>query len=138
MFCFSDEPSGILLVGTSGFWSPSTAISFKQQLKHRLDTSRRKHGHALSLIDGRESVVQSAEVMAHLGDIESDVVSGKDDRSALILTSSLLKMQAQRNMVTPRSMAFLSFDAARTWLLAYVTNQPGGGSLPIGSGDEVC
>lgn len=119
MFSFSDEASGILLVGTSGFWSPGTAIAFKKELQHRLDASRRNLGYALSLIDGRESVVQSAEVMTILSDIENVVVSGDNDRSALILTSSLLKMQAQRSMVTPRSMAFLSFDAARTWLLAY-------------------
>lgn len=119
MFSFLDEASGILFVETSGFWSRATAISFKNELKHRLDASRRDLGYALSLIDGRASVVQSAEVMTILADIEKVAVSGDNDRSALILTSSLLKMQAQRSMVTSRSMAFLSFDAARTWLLAY-------------------
>lgn len=126
MYRIGVEDSGLIVVVTSGFWSVALADAYRIELAQYLAAARAKRGYALSLIDGRENAVQSPEVMARFADFENLTAPGERDRSALVVPSSLAKLQAHRITKSPRSKAFLSLNAARMWLLAYENTGLGG------------
>lgn len=119
MYTFELQPSGLLHVETNGFWSVADADAYVAELRERTAAMRRSQGCALVLVDGRESAVQSAEVMARVAAIQSILIVAPGDRAAYVVKSSLAKMQAQRLSTTEQLKVFLSPDAARTWVLAH-------------------
>ena len=125
MYRFEADPSGILLVETAGFWTVPEADAYIATLRRHVGESRRMRGYSLVLVDGRQSEIQTTEVMTRVGDIESVLVETGRDRAAYIVTNSLAKLQAQRLASTDRLKVFLSPSAARTWLLAYEGVTPG-------------
>lgn len=127
MYSFENDPSGMLLVETSGFWTVAEAENYQRELASQLERRRRMYGYSLAFIDGRHTEVQPPEVMARLADLQSFLVVGERDRAAYVVANSLAKMQAQRLATTDQLKVFLSPSAARTWLLAY---EPAGGTEP--------
>ena len=119
MFRFTQDPSGVLEVEASGFWTVVEADQYMSELTARLTATRARYGYALVLVDGRQAQVQTAEVMKRMSHIQQVLISNDRDRAAYIVTSSLAKMQAQRLSTSERLKVFLSPTAARIWLLAY-------------------
>lgn len=118
MYHFTMEAGGLLHVATSGFWSIEDADGYIDQLRAHVAALRRERGHALVLVDGRESTVQATPVMERVAGIQSILIRDPRDRAAYVVRSSLAKMQAQRLSATDQLQVFLSSDAARSWLLA--------------------
>lgn len=127
MYSFASDPSGILLIEITGFWTIQTADSYLAELRAQIMQVRRRKGYSLVMVDGRQSQIQTAEVMERMGDIQAILVESARDRAAYIVTNSLAKLQAQRLSTTDRLKVFLSPSAARTWLLAYEDAAPAAG-----------
>lgn len=125
MFRFELQTPGILLVETSGFWSLEEADQYLAELEERVRGLRRRQGYALVLVDGRDSAVQSAGVMERVARIQSILIEHPRDRAAYIVETSLAKLQAQRLSTTEQLKVFVSPTAARTWVLAYHSNESG-------------
>lgn len=119
MFKLEVQPPGLLYVETSGFWTDEDADDYVAQLDAQVRALRRTQGYALVLVDGRESAVQSASVMARVANIESILVATERDRAAYVVASSLAKVQAKRLATSQQLKVFVSPDAARTWILAH-------------------
>lgn len=126
MFKFELQPPGVLHVQTSGFWTVEDANAYMTELRERAESLRRSQGYAMVVVDGRDSAVQSAEVMARVANIQEVLIAAPRDRAAYVVESSLAKMQAQRLSTTDQLKVFISPDAARTWVLAYHQSPPQG------------
>jgi hypothetical protein len=126
MFTFELQPPGVLHVETEGFWTVADADAYIAALDDHLMRMRRTQGHALVVVDGRKSSVQSAPVMERVAGIQSILIRNPNDRAAYVVESSLAKLQAQRLSSTEQLKVFLSPSAARTWVLAYHTSRPDG------------
>ena len=125
MYRFEHEEPGILAVTIWGFWADADADAYLAEMRERTTALRRSQGYALVLVDGRETAVQSAAVMAKVAGIEEILIRNERDRAACVVANSLSKMQAQRLSTTEQLKVFLSPGAARTWLLAYHVEEPG-------------
>lgn len=119
MFKFELQPPGMLHVETSGFWSIEEADAYVAKLHEHVVSMRRRQGYSLVLVDGRDSAVQSAEVMARVSGIQNLLIENERDRAAYVVATSLAKIQAQRLSTSEQLKVFVSPSAARTWVLAH-------------------
>ena len=119
MYRFSEEDRNVIKVTTVGFWDIATARAYLAEMKRRVAEMRQRRGYALVLVDGRESTVQSKEVMDEFTDLESMLIAREGDRAAYVVADSLAKMQGQRLATSDRLKVFLSPTAALTWVTAY-------------------
>lgn len=118
MFEFQWEAPGLLYVIARGHWSDADAEEYITALSSKVADIRRSRGNARVLVDGRESMVQPASVMAKLGGIQSILISTPGDRAAYVVRSALGKLQAQRLSTTEQLQVFLLPEEARQWLMA--------------------
>lgn len=118
MFRFELQPSGMLLVETSGFWSDADADRYIAELQDRCAKLRRDQGFSLVLVDGRQSTIQSAQVMTKVAGIQSILIKHPGDRAAYVVPNNLAKLQAARLSTTEQLQVFTSVDEARGWVLA--------------------
>ncbi|QGP81108.1 hypothetical protein [Sphingobium sp. CAP-1] len=115
---FHWEPAGFLRVVVTGLWSDADADAYVAALSARISEVRRLHGVARALVDGRDSLVQPASVMAKMEDIQNLLITTPGDRAAYVVRSALGRLQAQRLSSTDRLQVFLSIDEATEWLLS--------------------
>jgi hypothetical protein len=113
-----DRSMGIIRIKTMGFWTVEEAGCYWRELKDHVEAARRSRGRALTLIDARESKVQSPQVIERLSGIQALVVHLPADRVAHVPNSTLLQMQVRRMITSPQARAFLSLEDAEAWLLA--------------------
>jgi hypothetical protein len=119
MFSFMlDEAAGVLRVATEGSWTVDEARRFRAGLLDRTEAMRRRFDCARILIDASRSPAQSPEVLAQL-DMNDELIVDPRDRMAVIVASSLVKMQSKQMLPSSQADAFLSPSAAETWLRAY-------------------
>ncbi|MBV9842263.1 MAG: hypothetical protein JOY99_12185 [Sphingomonadaceae bacterium] len=111
-----DELKCIVRVTSSGMISINEAKRFAQQINNIAEKARRACGRVRILVKADGTIQQSAVV---------DVFSGMDrpvkhptDRMAVIVSSSLAKIQARRGFKSDLEQAFLSEGAALKWLSA--------------------
>lgn len=124
-FTFEVLPPGFVHVATAGFWSEADASRYIAELRRHTDDLRSRHGFSLVLVDGRNTVVQSAKVMELVADIQSVLIVDPRDRAAYVVPNSLAKLQAQRLSTTDQLKVFTSPDEARTWVLGWHSAQRG-------------
>jgi hypothetical protein len=113
-----DARLGLVKVRGSGFWSVSQV---KAHFASYMDSLSELHRRGLKLsiiVDLRESAAQSREVSDVLHSIGLDIYR-PDDRIAMVVASSLVKMQMRRVLVADNHEFFLSVEAAERWALAY-------------------
>lgn len=79
--------------------------------------ARSRHGRVRVLADLRNSPVRTLEAAERLR-MGNLALYRRGDRVALLVESSLLKMQLRRNLVADYQNIFLSPNAAETWLTA--------------------
>jgi hypothetical protein len=105
----------IIHVRTLDVWTPEGAERYWIAFQPFLDESRRQLGYAKALVDRRGSPVMSMPmVQAMRGGILAHY--RPDDRLALVVDSSPLKMQVRQNYPLQHLEAFLSYEAALAWL----------------------
>jgi hypothetical protein len=111
-----DPTAGIVRTMVRGFWSLDDADAYFRRLGILIHTARREFGHARVLVDRRGCPVQSAEVAQRMSRANRDLFP--TDRLAIVVDSNLVRMQMRRLFSHQGSQAFLSYEAAMTWLLA--------------------
>ena len=120
MYEFQYHPAeNIMEIRISGLWTPEMVEHYRQDAL----AARHGHGRLKFLVDCRDSLIapqDSAERMMTLSDSR---VPG--DRTAVLVASSLAKLQARRVLQGwPETDIFMSENAARMWLDARDDVQP--------------
>jgi hypothetical protein len=112
-----DAPSGVVRVTREGPLSDGDFVRYRDALAHALHEVRAVTPAARVLVDARgiEALPpNSADRLAEMGRLFSP-----DDRIAVIVGSSLLKIEARRIAHSASVQNFVSENAAWTWLMAY-------------------
>ncbi len=121
----TEESSGYKLSSTgdvihaevNGFWSLGDVANYLRHLSRMIATMRSEYRRARVIVDARQLPVQSADVIKTFKAANDLFLEG--DRVAIIVASSLLKMQLSRSIEGYETKVFISIDAAKTWLNAY-------------------
>lgn len=113
------EPStGVIRVLGQGQWSTEQLELHFTALGGLIEERRRAGDKILVLADLRDSLVQDGAVVERLGRATSGIYRD-GDRIAVVVASSLLKMQLKRVANVANVEFFVSMNAARTWLVAH-------------------
>jgi len=110
-----DPDSGVLRVTHSGYLSGETYARYREEFASAIADARVTTPILRILIDGRE--MEEMPPADRIAELSRPFIP--EDRIALIVRSSLLKMEARRVAHSPALQTFLSENAAWTWLLAY-------------------
>jgi hypothetical protein len=116
-FSFCASGSTIRVIG-SGFWTAAYVDDHFDQLEICLVDVRRRLGRAKVLVDLRKSPVQAPDVADRIR-IRAQQLYGAGDRVAVVVETSLLKMQLRRATDGQKIQNFISIAAAEMWLAAY-------------------
>ena len=109
-----DEAAGIIRAVVHGFWTLAEADAYIADLSLLVARVRARSPRVKVLIDRRFAPIQSTEVAERLGAANSLFQPG--DSFAFVVDSYLAKAQLRRLFVLDYSKAFMSLDAAETWL----------------------
>ena len=113
-----DESRGIVHVVGRGQWTVPQVREHFAELDVLVRRLRLRSLPVMALIDLRESSIQSQEVTDCIAS-SSGAIYQESDRVAIIVQSSLMKMQMKRASHAPNTEIFISPSAAETWLTAY-------------------
>jgi len=113
--CRYDLASQIVMVTAFGFWTEQDVDLHCQLLARTIEEARRVNPIVCALVDLREGVVQDQAVMSKL---DKDLARNyrPKDRVALVLQSTLLKLQLKRSPVHFEIGYFDDPLAAKAWL----------------------
>lgn len=112
------EPAdGLIVVPSKGFWSVAEVDDYAGVLQKLYQFSRGRFGWCRVLVDMCRTSVQTAEVAQRFAD-HKQLFSGRGDKIALVMESSLLKMQVNRFMPADQYATFGDLKEARAWLTA--------------------
>lgn len=112
-----DPATGVITCRVLDFISDAEAQALARDIRVMAQGSRHARGTVRMLFDNqRGKVFSSAAMQALGGDLKATRCSG--DRTAILVSCSLNKMQAKRAM-SEGSEVFLSESAAMTWLTAW-------------------
>lgn len=112
-----DGQQRAMRVRSSGFWNIEKADLYVSKFCEGIQDCRRQFGAARALVDAREAAVHTQETAKRLGTL-GDLFDQPGDRLAIVTTSSLKKQQVSRTLPAC-GQAFLSLNAAETWLFAF-------------------
>jgi hypothetical protein len=113
-----EAEAGILAVRLTGFLDDTASRRFADDLAVAIKAIRVSGQPLLFLVDNSEGRVASPPVAQALAErLRTEYRPG--DRTAIIVASSLNKLQARRFSGSANEV-FMSEKAARTWLTAYV------------------
>ena len=115
---FHEASSGLIRVIGRGQWSSEKVQRHFVDLGQLIAERRRAEAPVLVLVDVRDSLVQQAETVERIARAMTSVYQ-ESDRVAVVVSSSLLKMQLKRLGNIAKVEFFVSMNAARTWLTAY-------------------
>ena len=112
-----DAETGIVRVSLRGDMPDEAFVQYRDAMAGALEQAHAVAPAARVLIDGRDMEnmpANAADRIAELG-----LMFTCEDRVAMIVRSSLLKIEARRVAHSDAVQTFLSENAARTWLMAY-------------------
>jgi hypothetical protein len=110
-----DAPANIIRVKLDGFLSFAQVEEFCHKLIDMACSVRKRGSNVLVLFDCTETAVQTPEAVEKMKDTGLRIRQ-PGDKHATLVTSNLVKMQANRNFSSDHEKAFLSLHAAETWL----------------------
>jgi hypothetical protein len=113
-----DDSTGIVHVTNTGLWEPDDVAPYIADLSRVFAESRRRRRNILMLADLRGYAIQRPEVAKLISDGGAPLHL-EGDRHAILVESSLMKMQLRRTLPTDMFQSFLSPEAASKWLLAW-------------------
>lgn len=114
-----EQETGILRVIVFGFFSDEVARQFAHDFPLAVRDARARSNRLLMLMDATQGELMTPAVAAQMKGLEERFVTEPSDRCAVMVGSSLHKLQIRRVFDTERTQVFVSENAARTWLLAY-------------------
>lgn len=119
MFVFKvDEQKKLVRLEVSGIMSVSEAEKLNEEILANASAARRQFGSFRLLVDARLFPVQPADTASSFNP-PSEVLKGDSDRYAVVVGSSLSKLQADRILGDARTRTFSSLNEAESWLLAH-------------------
>jgi hypothetical protein len=111
-----DRTQRLIRVTLEGFWDTSTIERYVAELLPCIKAAREDYDEVLVLSDARNFPVQAADVVAAFR--EGGGAFGIPwDRMAVVMTSTLAKMQGARTVSDPGTQFFTSVEDAEAWLL---------------------
>jgi len=116
-FTIDDDARAIRIV-SAGSWTLADAEQYLVEFERHFADARRRFGDVRVLVDARKAAPH-APFMAKRLAVLGRLFDGPGDRLAVVINSSLKKQQVGREGLPILGMAFLSIDAAETWLFAY-------------------
>lgn len=117
MFHFTFEPaSGILYVKVVGAWTMPEVERYGREAGGRFADARKAAGSLRLLVDLSEAEILSQSVIDPLARAGMQYAR-PDDRVALVVASTLLKLQMKRMIGDAPTPIFLSTRDAAAWLL---------------------
>lgn len=111
-----DPVTGIVHSRSVGLLTIEEVGSATRRTRELMQRARDEHGRALYLVDARETMVQPREVIEEI-ERWGSFLDHPDDRMAVVLASTLSKLQTERVFRSDQERAFLSIEAARDWLV---------------------
>ncbi|MET0240157.1 MAG: hypothetical protein ABW184_09700 [Sphingobium sp.] len=111
-----DEDNGIVCTVADRIVSPADFDRHLPQYRELLGRSRARHGRSLHLVDATFSPVQTRDTFRHISQLSSGTIL-PDDRCALIVKSTLHRLQMSRLPHGETRRFFTDRDAAMEWLL---------------------
>jgi len=123
-----DEELGILYSHSFGNWSVKIAERYVEDLVKNSQAARQRFGKLRALIDSRNVQMPKGEVMRAFEGAVDRLVQSPEDRIATIVTSHVWKQQTKRAYSEMNLCAFLSENAARSWLMGFA---PGQSAVPV-------
>ncbi|MDQ2764693.1 MAG: hypothetical protein M3Y22_14820 [Pseudomonadota bacterium] len=114
----SDTTPGVVHVTGIGFWTPFVMDTHFSQLRLAIAPFRKENHPVKMIVDLRTSSVQSFETTERMK-VGAASVTEPGDRMAIIVDSSLAKMQMRRTIGDAQHEFFVSHNAAVQWVLAY-------------------
>jgi len=112
-----DDATKILTATIVGFWTAAEARQYLSEFERELKLARRICGGATRiLIDCTQSTIQSQEVIEVLQSAQLLIQSLPGDRCAVVVSSSLAKIQTARTTENPSVRSFLAMAEATEWL----------------------
>ena len=113
-----DQDGGILEVRARGVWTPETVMRYRSDLAVEAVAARAQAGRLKLLFNAVEFSVQPQDAAEKIQLVERVAIE-PGDSVAVLLASSLLKLQARRVFEGWSNLdLFVSENAARTWLQA--------------------
>lgn len=106
---------GIIVVEVLRFWCVEDTRRYWGDIAWLLPASRERRGGGRVLIDRRGAPIQSAEVVSELQRGFREIYRPQD-RIAVVVASSLQKIQSRRLYDERQTKTFLSYDAANLWI----------------------
>ena len=120
---FYDEQRVLLTLKQRSYWSMETFVRYEQDYLAQHDRIRTRHRNYRVFADCVDYPVQSIEVGEAFAALFSKLMSENKGRYAIIVSSALNRIQAQRLIPQPNVKVFTEGKAAMDWLF-----EPG--SLP--------
>ncbi|MFT3964983.1 MAG: hypothetical protein QM690_03755 [Sphingobium sp.] len=114
-----DEQLGIIRSVSSGHTPPEELEAYIVQLRMLRQQQRARTGRFLHLVDANESALQTkwaSERLSLYNSSDGDMEAG--DKTAVVLSSALLKIQAARLASHTQFATFTDMAEAVAWLLA--------------------
>lgn len=105
----------LLRATLSGTWESRSLARFRTELVEALDRLQRLQSPPRLLIDARSAAVQTQDIVSDLQRFASDF---QFVRVAVVVATTLTKMQIQRIVPSPSHRVFQSQDDALQWLIA--------------------
>ncbi|HEX7853458.1 MAG TPA: STAS/SEC14 domain-containing protein [Sphingobium sp.] len=111
-----EEESGIVCTIASGLASVEEFEAYMPRAVELMQRSRARHGRSLHLVDAADNPVQARDTFDHITEVSSPAMED-EDRCAVIVHSTLARMQINRMGDSFVRRFFADREEARTWLL---------------------
>jgi hypothetical protein len=122
-----NEKQGLLELTLSGFWTLEIVNAFQKDAASVVMKYSKRFPNFGILSDSRELALMSTEVSEAFGEGSREFARQHRGRFAIIVKSSLSKMQAKRVTGDQEPRLFTEVGEAREWLLSDERNTAGGG-----------
>ncbi|MEI9851797.1 MAG: hypothetical protein WDN24_14285 [Sphingomonas sp.] len=114
-----DGSSGIISVRANAVLNAEEFARYARELRHHVLRARWRQGQVRILVDATAGGVLPGDVAQGIAELQRELLTGAHDRIAVIVSTSLQKLQVRRISLPGKGETFLSESAARTWLSAY-------------------
>lgn len=115
LISYAEADRGVVYVVGRGFWSETMVDDHFNELRRTASVVRRTVRSVRVLVDLRRAAVQSPAVAARIKD-ETRRVWTEQDRIAVVLQSTLAKLQIDRVVDNGNHASFVTIEDARDWL----------------------
>jgi hypothetical protein len=133
LISYAEADIGVVYVVGRGFWTDDIVDRHFIELRRTAALARRNVDKVRVLVDLREASVQSPPVAARIK-TETRLIWTEADRIAVVLQSTLAKLQISRLVDRGNHASFIAIEDARRWLGLRALNRLDGHEQPRRAG----